>query len=143
MTFNEFGYIIAKIKRIADENYDEIINFDSFGWKTLPQFIASMKENPQRYLPEIFKKLNDYDFRKQYLNKYFNDFDTVLIQALNSSLFDPDNPLTLKAANDRVGYNNLNYFSYITEVCDTIYENKYLQYFRTSKNITYLRNLYD
>lgn len=143
MTFNEFGYIIAKIKRIADENYDETINFDSFGWKTLPQFIASMKENPQRYLPEIFKKLNDYDFRKQYLNKYFNDFDTVLIQALNSSLFDPDNPLTLKAANDRVGYNNLNYFSYITEVCDTIYENKYLQYFRTSKNITYLRNLYD
>ena len=168
--FNEFGYIIGKIKSLPltlnpDNAIGEGTNFvinnilpngDTLRLserttalvegKTLSEVIDSIKESPQDYFPAIFEILsNDQAYNRIFMSnsKLFSNFDRTLIKSLYDGLFNGNSPTSLLYANDQNGYSSQNYLSYLTEAADAIYDNKYLQYFRDVDGNIYIRNMYD
>lgn len=168
--FNEFGYIISKIKGLSlilnpDNTIGEGTNFiinnilpngdtlelsertaSVVNGKTLTEVIDSIKESPQDYLPAIFEILsNNQAYDRIFISnsKLFSEFDRTLIKSLYDGLFNVNSPTSLLYANDQNGYSSQNYLSYLTEAADAIYDNKYLQYFRDIDGNIYIRNMYD
>lgn len=155
LQFKEFSYIIGKVKNLifdlqGNEIDDEISRDYSivFGNYTLQQLIASIKENPKKYLTEVFRLLSNKDFISNYsdgvLNKLLDKYDINIIKALYDNLFDSENTKSLSYANKTLGYNKgMNYFDYICQTCDGIVSAKYVQYYRDEDGGVRLRNLYD
>ena len=170
--FNEFGYIIGKIKDLTYKarnntpltsftfkNSDDILvnitksglftekELNIIGNKSFTEILDSMKNDTQEYIPLIFKILSIQSLRNQIKNDFtsniFNSFDINLIESLYSGLFDSNNTYSLLYANDVNGYDSQNYLSYITQVADSITNVKYLQYFRDIDGNVYVRNMYD
>ena len=80
--------------------------------------IASIKENPKKYLTEVFRLLSNKKFIDNYsggaLNKLLDKYDINIIKALYDNLFDSENTKSLSYANKTLGYNKgMNYFDYI------------------------------
>lgn len=155
LQFKEFSYIIGKVKNLIFDlqgnGIDDKItrNYSLvFGNYTLQQLIASIKENPKKYLTEVFRLLSNDDFINHYsdgaLNKLLDKYDLNIIKTLYDNLFNPTNNKSLSYANKKLGYNKgMNYFDYICQTCDGIVSAKYVQYYKDEDGGVRLRNLYD
>jgi len=58
-------------------------------------------------------------------------------------LFSEKVPNSLYSVNKRSGFNKKNYYSYVTQVVDSMFNNNYLQYYRDTDGNIYLRNMFD
>lgn len=157
LQFKEFSYIIGKVKNLIFDlqgnGVDDKINGKRkysvvFGNYTLQQLIASIKENPKKYLTEVFRLLSNDDFINYYsdgaLNKLLDKYDLNIIKVLYDNLFNSENAKSLSYANKTLGYNKgMNYFDYICQTCDGIVSAKYVQYYKDEDGGIRLRNLYD
>lgn len=168
ITFNEFGYIVGKIKDIplnfnysgGEQTFGQIFRsikdltlndqtINDIAGLTYRGLLAKVKQNPQRYLPELFEVLsNDSMLTSLFQVKagnhnLLNSFDKTLIKSLYRGLFDRNNISSLMYASNQNGYITQNYMSYLTEVGDGITNCKYLQYFRDIDGEVYVRNMYD
>lgn len=155
LQFKEFSYIIGKVKNLIFDlqgnGIDDEISRDYsmvFSDYTLQQLIASIKENPKKYLTEVFRLLSNKKFIDNYsggaLNKLLDKYDINIIKALYDNLFDSENTKSLSYANKTLGYNKgMNYFDYICQTCDGIVSAKYVQYYKDEDGGVRLRSLYD
>lgn len=155
LQFKEFSYIIGKVKNLIYDLQGSGIDFpigtdfsQAFQNNSLYELIASIKENPKKYLTEVFKLLSNDKFYEEYgdgsLKKMLDSYDRIIIKALYNNLFDSTNHKSLSYANKTLGYNKgMNYFDYICQSCDGIVSAKYVQYYKDENGMCRLRNLYD
>lgn len=170
--FNEFGYIIGKLKDLSyhinptanqvefnDDLYvKDILNGEYIKISdrtrnlvegdTFFKILNSIQTSAQEYIPAIFEILSNDDLRgklKELIQADYqlSDFDVNLIKSLYDGLFNPDSKTSLLYANDVSSYDAQNYMGYITQACDGISNARYIQYFRDSDGNIYARNLYD
>ena len=154
LQFKEFSYIIGKIKNLIYDLQGNGIDLpigeysQAFQNNSLQELIASIRENPKKYLTEVFKLLSNDEFYENYsdggLKKMLDNYDRIIIKALYNNLFDFTNSKSLAYANKTLGYNKgMNYFDYICQSCDGIVSAKYVQYYKDENGACRLRNLYD
>ena len=154
LQFKEFSYIIGKIKNLIYDLQGNGIDLpigeysQAFQNNSLYELIASIRENPKKYLTEVFKLLSNDEFYENYsdggLKKMLDNYDRIIIKALYNNLFDFTNSKSLAYANKTLGYNKgMNYFDYICQSCDGIVSAKYVQYYKDENGACRLRNLYD
>lgn len=154
LQFKEFSYIIGKIKNLIYDLQGNGIDLpigeysQAFQNSSLYELIASIRENPKKYLTEVFKLLSNDEFYENYsdggLKKMLDNYDRIIIKALYNNLFDFTNSKSLAYANKVLGYNKgMNYFDYICQSCDGIVSAKYVQYYKDENGVCRLRNLYD
>lgn len=156
---------IAKIKDLAYAKMDIMLDSDQVIYDlglsnetvdfienhSLKSLINNVRVNPQKTLPVIFELLSNEEFRK-YAQKLspeiFNEFlqhDWDTIYSLYKGIFNP------KLSMDQTEYNSLyainktnnktNYYSYITQACDSIFSIKFLQYYKNQNGQIVLRNM--
>ena len=154
LQFKEFSYIIGKVKNLIYDLQGNEIDLpigeysQAFQNNSLYELIASIRENPKKYLTEVFKLLSNDEFYENYsdggLKKMLDNYDRIIIKALYNNLFDFTNTKSLAYANKQLGYNKgMNYFDYICQSCDGIVSAKYVQYYKDENGACRLRNLYD
>ena len=159
LKFNEFIYIISKIKELplhAKQNVDisEVLNYLSeetqnvIGNKTLFDLINLLRDNPQKYLPAIIEILNNkniFDKVKENVDeKYFASLDRDLINTIYQGIFNRNNPESLLSIqNLKKGFLGTNYYAFITQTIDSMYKSNFLQYFRNPDGEIYVRPMYD
>lgn len=154
LQFKEFSYIIGKVKNLIYDLQGNGIDIpieeysQAFQNNSLYELIASIRENPKKYLTEVFKLLSNDEFYENYsdgsLKKMLDNYDRIIIKALYNNLFDFTNSKSLAYANKTLGYNKgMNYFDYICQSCDGIVSAKYVQYYKDENGACRLRNLYD
>lgn len=171
--FNEFGYIIGKLKDLtyhinptsqqlvfndqilqkSKSNPNDKIDISEATWKVIKgktffQVLNSVQTSAQEYIPAIFEILSNDSLRPK-LNSLFqaeyqlSSFDVNLLKSLYDGLFDSKNKTSLLYANNVSGYDTQNYLGYITQVCDGISNARYIQYIKDTDGNIYARNLYD
>lgn len=165
LKFNEFVYIIGKIKDIPynakkDFNlakHDVLYSLSKSTQDFLKEknkgildIINELRDNPQEYLPVIFDLLSNENVRRVLKGQEvigedtFLDIDLDLINSLNLGLFDEsEGSKSLRAIQNKSGYQGVNYFAFITQTIDSIYKAGFLQYFRDHNGNIYMRNMFD
>lgn len=159
LKFNEFVYIISKIKELplhAKQNIDisGILSYLSEETqnvvenKTLFELINLLRDNPQKYLPAIIEILNNkivFDKVKENVDeKYFASLDRDLINTIYQGIFNKNNPESLLSIQSlRKGFLGTNYYAFITQTIDSMYKSNFLQYFRNPDGEIYVRPMYD
>ena len=156
--FNEFLYIISKIKGLtqsADKDWTIKINGfdeafrDKYNGKSFLQLINSIRTNPQKVLPDIFRLLNNDNVINSLIgagvieSNTFLNVDLNLINSLYEGLFNLENPNSLFSIQDKTGFNKINYFAFINQTIDSTFKSTYLQYFRNQQGEIFIRNMYD
>ena len=155
ITFNQFNYVMSnKLKTLS--NYKSLWNTDIFNLiktnitenqfgnnfndleKLILEKIDSFGElmcltqrNPQRYYRiafEILNNENSYNMLFKEL-KIFNTQDKDILYSVYKRMFDNSNSIY------RGSIGNQNWYSYITQVIDTINGVKYLQYFQDQNGV--------
>lgn len=159
LKFNEFVYLITKLKNIPNAiNEDYIISPEYLkqlsseannflAGKSLSSVINTLRDNPQKILPYLIEAFNNKDIFNDLstrLNKdYFSSIDRDLINTIYQGLFNPNNEDSLLNIQNRSGYEDNNYFAFITQTIDSIYKSSFLQYFRDPEGNIYARPMYD
>ena len=162
LKFNEFVYILSKIKELplhAKQDFNIYTwskeTFKTFsqetqdliGNRSLFQVINLLRDNPQKYLPAIIEVLNNKSvfntLSKSIDAKYFASVDRDLINTIYQGLFSKTNPSSLLSIQSKSGFQNTNYFAFITQTIDSMYKSNFLQYFRDQDGEIYVRNMYD
>lgn len=156
--FNEFLYIISKIKGLTQTvSNDWIIKINEFdesfrnkyNGQSFLQLVNSIRTNPQKVLPDIFRLLNNDNVISALIgagvieNNTFLNVDLNLINSLYEGLFNKENPNSLFSVQDKTGFNKINYFAFIGQTIDSAFKSTYLQYFRNQQGEIFIRNMYD
>lgn len=160
--YNEFAYAIGKIKDLYFNlkkdyifNRGDLVNFgldsetiDKLEGLSLKKDILSNLDNPQKSSkllfeilgnPQLFELLESQAFK----DEYFIDVDKNIIYSIYKGVFDSKNPESLYSINSLSGFDNINYYSWLTQNIASIYNIKYLQYYRDEKGRIRVRNMYD
>ena len=168
LRLNDFNYIIGKLKNFAESvNASDTVMFDNMKnsidknlsaqteaiiakVSSLAELIDKIRINPSKYLPAIFELLSDpvaYDLLIT-SNKSsdirlggFNNNDKNLIYTLYKNFFDRNNPESLIRNQERTGLLEKNYYGYLTQVIDSVFTNKYLQYYRDADGKMRIRGM--
>lgn len=159
--FNEFLYIIGKIKNIPNiAQQDWIIQFSSrntlpenirkkYSGKSFLDLITSIRTNAQEILPDIFQLLNNDDVITSLIGEKVIDKNTFLnidldiINSIYKGLFDIDSETSLYTIQERSGFQDNNYFAFICQTIDSAFKSSFLQYFRNPQGEIFERNMYD
>ncbi len=160
--FSDFQHIIAKIKDLAfNSNTSNIIFNDEFIFnnqdlwdslskktqdvlynKSLKNVIATIRENPRKYLSSVFEILTNSDFKDLYNNTIYDNFTSNELNklwSLSYGIFNGSNSLY----NLTTGDFDTDYYSFIAETADSIFNVKYIQYYRDQDGLVQTRTLTD
>lgn len=167
LKFNEFCYIISKIKDIGTTASGDYImdistdnefainpisqeTLDLVDGKSFLTLVRTLRTNPQKYLPALMELMNNDTFISRLIQNNVikeEDFKTIdldLINTIYQGLFNKDNENSLFSIQSRgKGFNNINYYSFITQTIDSMYKAGFLQYFKDPDGKLYVRNMYD
>lgn len=148
LKFNDFGYIISKLKKLAyePEYQTTVINDETLlesltdrtrdlvEGQTIAQVINKIRIDPQAYLTAIFELLSNPILQNNYnsvlFNKKLNYNDLDLIYSMYKGLFSTVDPSTSVAS---IVLQNVltpnNYYEYIAQVADSIFKVDFIQYY--------------
>lgn len=155
ISFSNFQHLTAKIKDLVyNPNLDNIIFDKDFekkyknikipeeiknkSFKTLINYI---RKNPRKYSHIIFDILSNDDFRKDNISLYSNFTQDELnkLYSLNKGVF--NGGISLRALTS--SNSQLDYYSFITQSLDSIFNVKYIQYYQDEDGKTKVRTLLD
>lgn len=161
LNFSDFQHIIAKIKDLAYNEQAASIVFDrnfrlnkKVLWNSLDKntqevlrdksflsILGNIRENPRKYIHVIFDLLSKSQMKSSYTDIYskFTSNELNRLYSLSKGIFNGDNSLRILSK----GQSNIDYYSYITQVADSIFNVKYLQYYRDTDGIVRVRTLVD
>ena len=162
INFQDFEYIIAKIKDLVYQEYTTGIVFDKQFqskneklWKSLSEetrmflenkrlstAINMIRRNPRQYLHSIFELLTNNEFHDLYIDSIYKTFTSDELNKLYSiskGIFNGCN--SIRNLIDQNSEND--YYSYITQVADAIFSIKYLQYYKDKNGILQIRTFVD
>ena len=166
LQFQDFEHIIAKIKDLNfredvrrvifdkqfETQYKDLWNSltqptrDFLSGKTLSDAINYIRKNPRQYLPHIFEILTNksfYDLNKTtFLSEkvFFEDELNKLYSIAKGVFLSTTESLYSLTSNDDI---KIDYFSYITQVVDSIFNVQFLQYYRDQQGILRIRTFID
>lgn len=159
LKFNEFLYLISKIKDIPIHINEDFVFSSNLGIELSPEamkffegksvfsVINTLRENPQEKIPYLIELLNNenaFNIINEKLGRnYFENIDREIINTLYQGLFNKYNTTSLFSLQEKNGFNKTNYFAFITQTIDSIYKSNFLQYFRNSDGELYVRPMYD
>lgn len=163
ISFQDFEHIMAKIKDIPYNekswsilfNDDFISNQDSI-WNSLSMetqntirgyslrtLINLIRKNPRKYLHPIFELLSNNEFYDRYKVDIYNSFTNDELNKLYSitrGIFSGDNSIyELSKQTD----SSNDYYAYITQTSDAIFNVQYLQYYMDQDRLIKVRTLID
>ena len=156
LRLNDFNYIIGKLKNFSGtveasdtEKFrtmkNKVTNLSQetirviSNIRSLAELIDKIRINPSKYLPALFEVLSNPDAYSNLITESkssdirlggFNVHDKNLIYTLYKNFFDRNNHESLIRNQERAGRVEKDYYGYLTQVIDSIYTNKYLQYYR-------------
>lgn len=154
--FQDFQHIISKIKDLGYNsearkivlNMDEIENLsqDAIEFlqnKTLSQAINLIRKNPREYTSHIFELLSDQKFQERHSeifskgdNKWTLD-ELDKLWSISKGIFNgPESLASIEGINS-----DIDYLSYITQVADSIFNIKFLQYYKGNDGTIQARTL--
>ena len=156
LRLNDFNYIIGKLKNFSGTVQasdtskframkNKVTNLSQETTKaistirSLSELIDKIRTNPSKYLPAVFEILSNPDAYSELIRESkssdirlggFNNHDKNLIYTLYKNFFDRTNPESLIRNQERTSRIEKDYYGYLTQVIDSVYTNKYLQYYR-------------
>lgn len=159
--FNEFIYIVSKIKEIPYKSKSDFIfsitdphiatlsqeTKNYINGKSILNIINNISSNPQEILPVIFEIFSNSKLRDSLItqgvidNNTFYDIDLDLINSINLGLFNGNN--SLRFIQNKSGFKGINYYAFIGQTVSSIYKAGFLQYFRDPEGKIYIRNMFD
>lgn len=157
LNFSDFQHIIAKIKDLVYNPMTEQVIFDStfkerypnlynqlpeeIKGRSLKAFINRIRRNPKKYLNNIFDILANNDFKQDYTNIYkqFTGDELNKLYSLSKGIFNGNNSLRLLSSSKSA----IDFYSFITESADSIFNVKYIQYFKDENGKVQVRTLLD
>ena len=101
--------------------------------------INQIRRNPRKYLGIVFDLLNNQEFQKAigFDSNTFEENDLNVIYSLNKGIFGIQESKSLYTLTDLDG--ETDFYSFITQVADTIFNVNYVQYYRDSDGILQAR----
>ena len=162
ITFQDFEHVIAKVKdlvyredvigvtfdnKFIEDNYNlwSSLSEDAktlLNGKRLDTVISMIRRNPRQYLHPIFELLTNKDFYDLYSDTIYKDFtedELNKLYSISRGIFNGSNSIY-----ELAGQNMENdYYSYITQTADAIFNVNYLQYYKDQDGVIQVRTLID
>lgn len=162
ITFQDFEHVIAKVKdlvyredvigvtfdnKFIEDNYNlwSSLSEDAktlLNGKRLDTVISMIRRNPRQYLHLIFELLTNKDFYDLYSDTIYKDFtedELNKLYSISRGIFNGSNSIY-----ELAGQNMENdYYSYITQTADAIFNVNYLQYYKDQDGVIQVRTLID
>lgn len=162
ITFQDFEHVIAKVKdlvyredvigvtfdnKFIEDNYNlwNSLSEDAktlLNGKRLDTVISMIRRNPRQYLHPIFELLTNKDFYDLYSDTIYKDFtedELNKLYSISRGIFNGSNSIY-----ELAGQNMENdYYSYITQTADAIFNVNYLQYYKDQDGVIQVRTLID
>ena len=162
ITFQDFEHVIAKVKdlvyredvigvtfdnKFIEDNYNlwSSLSEDAktlLNGKRLDTVISMIRRNPRQYLHPMFELLTNKDFYDLYSDTIYKDFtedELNKLYSISRGIFNGSNSIY-----ELAGQNMENdYYSYITQTADAIFNVNYLQYYKDQDGVIQVRTLID
>ena len=146
LTFQNFEHVVGKLKKLAinpdaakvvfsginlTEDYDyldldtsernQILN------KTLPDIIGEIRTHASTILPVLFKIFANPEFQRknQFIKRAFKEDEIILINSIYKTIFDKSNTDSIISRSD--ANEGVNYYRYIVQQVDSIFETSFIQ----------------
>ena len=157
LNFSNFQHIIAKIKDLTyNADTDNIIFNKAFGrnykdlYKEIPEEIRDkplrtlinvIRRNPRKYLHSIFNILSNDNFKKDNpgIYKNFTQDELNKLYSLSKGIFNGPNSLRNLVS----GNPDIDYYAFITQSADSIFNVRYIQYYQDEDGKIQVRTLLD
>lgn len=157
LNFSNFQHIIAKIKDLTyNTDTDNIIFNKAFSknykdlYKELPEEIRDkslrtlinvIRRNPRKYLHSIFNILSNDNFKKDNpgIYKNFTQDELNKLYSLSKDIFNGPNSLRNLVS----GNPDIDYYAFITQSADSIFNVRYIQYYQDDDGKIQVRTLLD
>lgn len=157
LNFSNFQHIIAKIKDLTyNTDTDNIIFNKAFGknykdlYKEIPEEIRDkslrtlinvIRRNPRKYLHSIFNILSNDNFKKDNpgIYKNFTQDELNKLYSLSKGIFNGPNSLRNLVS----GNPDIDYYAFITQSADSIFNVRYIQYYQDEDGKIQVRTLLD
>lgn len=157
LNFSNFQHIIAKIKDLTyNADTDNIIFNKAFSrnykdlYKEIPEEIRDkplrtlinvIRRNPRKYLHIIFNILSNDNFKKDNpgIYKNFTQDELNKLYSLSKGIFNGPNSLRNLVS----GNPDIDYYAFITQSADSIFNVRYIQYYQDEDGKIQVRTLLD
>lgn len=157
LNFSNFQHIIAKIKDLTyNIDTDNIIFDKAFSknykdlYKEIPEEIRDkslrtlinvIRRNPRKYLHSIFNILSNDNFKKDNpgIYKNFTQDELNKLYSLSKGIFNGPNSLRNLVS----GNPDIDYYAFITQSADSIFNVRYIQYYQDEDGKIQVRTLLD
>lgn len=157
LNFSNFQHIIAKIKDLTyNIDTDNIIFDKAFSknykdlYKEIPEEIRDkslrtlinvIRRNPRKYLHRIFNILSNDNFKKDNpgIYKNFTQDELNKLYSLSKGIFNGPNSLRNLVS----GNPDIDYYAFITQSADSIFNVRYIQYYQDEDGKIQVRTLLD
>lgn len=162
ITFQDFEHVIAKVKdlvyredvigitfdnKFIEDNYNlwSSLSEDAktlLNGKRLDTVISMIRRNPRQYLHPIFELLTNKDFYDLYSDTIYKDFtedELNKLYSISRGIFNGSNSIYELAGQSMEN----DYYSYITQTADAIFNVNYLQYYKDQDGVIQVRTLID
>ena len=157
LNFSNFQHIIAKIKDLTyNADTDNIIFDKAFIknykdlYKEIPEEIRDkslrtlinvIRRNPRKYLHSIFNILSNDNFKKDNpgIYKNFTQDELNKLYSLSKGIFNGPNSLRNLVS----GNPDIDYYAFITQSADSIFNVRYIQYYQDEDGKIQVRTLLD
>lgn len=157
LNFSNFQHIIAKIKDLTyNADTDNIIFNKAFSrnykdlYKEIPEEIRDkplrtlinvIRRNPRKYLHIIFNILSNDNFKKDNpgIYKNFTQDELNKLYSLSKDIFNGPNSLRNLVS----GNPDIDYYAFITQSADSIFNVRYIQYYQDEDGKIQVRTLLD
>lgn len=157
LKFSDLQHIIGKIKDLTFNPKLDEIKFDKtfkknykklydslqpeLRGKTLRTLITSIRRNPKRYVHTLFNILSDETFKEDNYKLYhkFTQDELNKLYSLSKEIFNGSTSLRSLT----MGNADVNYYAFITQQVDSIFNVKYIQYYKNEEGKIQVRTLLD
>lgn len=162
ITFQDFEHIIAKVKDLVYREEVIGVTFDSefiednynlwsslsvdakalLNGKRLDTVISMIRRNPRQYIHSIFELLTNENFYDLYSDTIYKDFtedELNKLYSISRGIFNGSNSIYELAGQSMEN----DYYSYITQTADAIFNVNYLQYYKDQDGVIQVRTLID
>lgn len=157
LNFSNFQHIIAKIKDLTyntdtnniifnknfNKNYEDLYKElpEEIRDKSLRTLINVIRRNPKKYLHSIFNILSNDNFKKDNpgIYKNFTQDELNKLYSLSKGIFNGPNSLRNLVS----GNPDIDYYAFITQSADSIFNVRYVQYYQDEDGKIQVRTLLD
>ena len=157
LNFSNFQHIIAKIKDLTyntgtnniifnknfNRNYKDLYKElpEEIRDKSLRTLINVIRRNPKKYLHSIFNILSNDNFKKDNprIYKNFTQDELNKLYSLSKDIFNGPNSLRNLVS----GNPDIDYYAFITQSADSIFNVRYVQYYQDEDGKIQVRTLLD